>query len=204
LAVLTEPLAVAVHDVRRSRMQVGQDVLIIGGGAIGLFIAVVSELAGGHVWIAEVDEYRRKFAEEMGYTTLDPTSKEYYKEIDHITCGNGFDIVFEVSGSEAGISSTISLAKISGTVMIVGMSGEPCQIDTTAMFLKQLDMRGVRIHSQSSFSAAVDLLANKGVGGKLTKLISACYPLDKIEEAYDYMKNHTDYFKLIIKIGEDQ
>jgi len=56
LAALTEPLAVAVHDVRNSGLKVGQTALIIGGGPIGIFIAMVAQLAGAQVYISEVSE----------------------------------------------------------------------------------------------------------------------------------------------------
>ncbi|MDR1043245.1 MAG: alcohol dehydrogenase catalytic domain-containing protein [Clostridiales Family XIII bacterium] len=203
LAVLAEPLAVAVHDVRRSGLKVGQRVLIIGGGVIGLFIAMVAELAGGVVTIAEISEFRRAFAEGLGFVTLDPLDPNYAEDAKNAAQGGGFDVVFEVSGSKSGIRSMTDLVKISGTVMIVGMSGEAFPVDTTSLFLKQADMRGVRIHSQASFAAAVDLLMGGNLNDKLVKMVSGIYPIARIGEAYEYMGGHSDFFKLLLKIGKE-
>ena len=55
-AALIEPLAVACHDVNRSRLVHGEDVLVIGGGPIGLLIAMVAKHKGANVIISEVND----------------------------------------------------------------------------------------------------------------------------------------------------
>jgi len=200
LAALTEPLAVAVHDVRNSGLKVGQTALIIGGGPIGIFIAMVAQLAGAQVYISEVSEFRLEFAKKMGYETLNPMNEDFKDEIAKITKGKGFDVVYEVSGSKAGIASTTELVKVSGTILIVGMAGEKYPVDTMAVFLKQLNLQGVRIHSQEAFSAAVDILANGKLNNQLERLISKTYKLNDVKSAYEYVLSNTDYFKILLEV----
>lgn len=200
LAALTEPLAVAVHDVRNSGLKVGQTALIIGGGPIGIFIAMVAQLAGAQVYISEVSEFRLEFAKKMGYETLNPMNEDFKEEIAKITKGKGFDVVYEVSGSKAGIASTTELVKVSGTILIVGMAGEKYPVDTMAVFLKQLNLQGVRIHSQEAFSAAVDILANGKLNNQLERLISKTYKLNDVKSAYEYVLSNTDYFKILLEV----
>jgi len=200
LAALAEPLAVAVHDVRRSGLKVGQNTLIIGGGPIGIFIAMVAQLAGAQVYISEVSDFRLDFAEKMGYKTLNPLSPDFDQTVAEITKGKGFDVVFEVSGSKAGIASVTKLVKISGTVMVVGMAADKYPMDTTAVFLKQVNLQGVRIHSQEAFAAAVDILVGGKLNDQLSRLISKTYPLNDVKEAYDYVLSNTDYFKVLLEV----
>ena len=200
LAALTEPLAVAVHDIRRSGIKVGQTALIIGGGPIGLFLAMVAQLAGAQVYISEVSDFRLEFARNMGYETLNPLDKDFKEKIAEITKGKGFDVVYEVSGSKAGIASTTELAKISGTILVVGMAGDKYPVDTMAVFLKQLNLQGVRIHSQEAFAAAVDILASGKLNDQLNQLISKTYKLEKIKSAYEYVLSSTDYFKILLEV----
>jgi 2-desacetyl-2-hydroxyethyl bacteriochlorophyllide A dehydrogenase len=200
LAALTEPLAVAVHDVRRSGLKVGQTALIIGGGPIGIFIAMVAQLAGAQVYISEVSDFRLEFAKSMGYETLNPLNKDFKNKIAEVTKGKGFDVVYEVSGSKAGIASTTELVKVSGTILIVGMAGDKYPVDTMAVFLKQLNLQGVRIHSQEAFAAAVDILAGGKLNGQMEKLISKIYKIDDVESAYDYVLANTDYFKILLEV----
>ena len=200
LAALTEPLAVAVHDIRRSGLKVGQTALIIGGGPIGIFIAMVAQLAGAQVYISEVNEFRLDFAKKMGYGTLNPMDQGFHQNVAEITKGKGFDVVYEVSGSKAGMASTTELVKVSGTILVVGMATDKYPVDTMAVFMKQLNLQGVRIHSQEAFAAAVDILASGKLNSQLTQLISKTYQLDDVKSAYDYVLANTDYFKILLEV----
>ena len=200
LAALAEPLAVAVHDVRRSGLKVGQTALIIGGGPIGIFIAMVAQLAGAQVYISEVNEFRLGFARKMGYATLNPMDADFEQQVNELTKSKGFDVVYEVSGSKAGIASTTKLVKISGTILVVGMATEKYPVDTMAVFMKQLNLMGVRIHSQEAFGAAVDILTSGKLNDQLNQLISQTYKLDDVKAAYDYILTNTDYFKILLEV----
>jgi 2-desacetyl-2-hydroxyethyl bacteriochlorophyllide A dehydrogenase len=203
LAALAEPLAVAIHDVRMSELRVGDNVMIIGGGVIGVFIAIVAAQAGANVTISEISEYRQNFIKDLGFRVFNPLDKDYNDNIKNIVGEDGFDVVFEVSGSKAGVQSSVGLTKVSGTIVIVGMCKEPYPVDTTQIFLKQIEMKGVRIHSQEAFKAAVNLLGSGALNDKLYKLISKQYKLSEINQAYDYMCNNTDFFKLLVNVGEE-
>jgi len=200
LAALAEPLAVAVHDVRRSGLKVGQNALIIGGGPIGIFIGIVAQLAGAQVYISEVSDFRLDFAKSMGFKTLNPTDEAFDRQVAEITKGKGFDVVFEVSGSRAGIASMTGLVKISGTIMVVGMASDKFPVDTTSVFLKQAKLLGVRIHSQEAFAAAVDILIEGKLNDRLNRLISKIYKLEDVKEAYEYVLSGTEYFKVLLEV----
>lgn len=201
LAALTEPIAVAVHDVRRSGLKVGEDALIIGGGPIGLLIAIVAKQAGANnVVISEISEYRRNEAQKLGFVTVNPLDEDFDKKIKELTKGKGFDVVFEVSGSKPGISTAVDYAKITGTVMIVGMTSEPYPIDLSQVFAKELRIQGVRIHSQYNFMGAIKLLENKELTESFGALISEVFPVEKIEDAFAYAQTPGEFFKILVKM----
>ena len=200
LAALAEPLAVAVHDVRRSQLKVGQKALVIGGGPIGLFIAMVARLVGAEVYISEVNEFRLNYAKDMGFKTLNPKDEDFDQQVKTITNGKYFDVVFEVSGSKAGAASMTKLAKISGMVVIVGMAGDNYPVDLMSVFTKQLKLQGVRIHTQEAFAAAVDILVSGELNDQLYKLISKTFALEDIKAAFEYMHTNTDHFKILLEV----
>jgi len=72
LGALAEPLAVACHDVRRGGVEEGQLAVVIGGGPIGLLIALVAGARGARVLVVEPDGTRRSLARELGLEALDP------------------------------------------------------------------------------------------------------------------------------------
>ncbi|GAB2043948.1 alcohol dehydrogenase catalytic domain-containing protein [Agathobaculum sp. TL06] len=200
LAALTEPLAVAVHDVRRSGLKVSQTALVIGGGPIGLLIALVARLAGARtIVIAEISEYRRNMAADMGFTVLDPLADDYGDKLYELTDGLGFDVVYEVSGSAAGAIAMSEYAKSRAAVVVVGMAAKPHPVNLAQVFMKELDMYGVRSHTQYDFIGAIDTLKSGALDKELKKLVSHTYPLEDIGEAFDMMFAGDQFFKVLIQ-----
>lgn len=201
LAALTEPVAVAVHDVRRSGLQVGESALIIGGGPIGMLIAMVARHAGARqVVISEINEYRRRVAEDLGFATVNPAEASFDAQICGLTEGKGFDVCFEVSGTRPGISTAVEKAKITGTIVVVGMTKEPYPIDLSMVFARELTIRGVRIHSQYSFIGALELLKSGAINSEFESMISKVFDFEDLEEAFAYAQVPGDYFKVLVRM----
>ena len=82
LAALIEPLAVACHDVRTAAIRPGETVVVLGGGPIGLLIAMVARAAGGNVILSEINPYRIATARELGFRTVEPVkiSRQLWKQ----------------------------------------------------------------------------------------------------------------------------
>ncbi len=202
LAGLTEPLAVAVHDVRRSGLQVGEAVLVIGGGAIGLLEALVSRRAGARlVVISEISEYRRGLAESMGFATVNPLDERFEETLAAMAGGQGYDVVFEASGTKQGVATAVKHAKIAGTIMIIGVAKEPAPVDFQTVFLRELVLQGVRIHSQYSFMGAIEILKSGELDDHLRKLVTNVFPFDKVEDAFKLALGNGDFMKILVHIS---
>ncbi len=201
LAALVEPIAVAVHDVRRSNLQVGETALVIGGGAIGLLVALVASHAGaGKVVVSEPNAYRRGVAEELGFETIDPLSGSFDADLMKISDSLGFDVVFEVSGSKQGVAASTKYAKITGKVMVIGMTREPYPVDLSAVFAKELVLEGVRIHSQYNFIGAVELLKEGSLNNEFSKLVTNVFPFAQVEEAFAFAQSGGNFLKVLVKM----
>src|SRR2546430_2292657 len=96
LGALAEPLAVAWHDVRRGEVAAGETAVVIGGGPIGLLIALVARAREARVLVVEPDAGRRALAEELGLAAFAPTD-----DVATAIGEGGAEVVFEGSGSEA-------------------------------------------------------------------------------------------------------
>lgn len=201
LAALTEPIAVALHDVRRSELAAGQSALVIGGGPIGMLIAMIARHAGARrVVISEISEYRRKCAEKLGFAAVSPLDADFDSRLLELTEGKGFDVCFEVSGSRPGIASAVKHCTIGGRVMIVGITQEPHPVDLAAVFARQLRVQGVRIHSQYNFIGAVELLKSGALNEEFITMVSEEYPLEQIEDAFTRALTPGDYFKILVRM----
>lgn len=201
LAALVEPVAVAVHDVRRSGLQVGETALIIGGGPIGMLIALIARHTGARkVVISEINEFRCEFARKLGFETVNPLEADFERQMHALTDGKGFDVTFEVSGSKPGITSAVEYTTAGGMIMIIGMTHEPYPVDLSAVFAKELRMQGVRIHTQYNFIGAVELLKSGVLDEMFSTLISKVYPFEHIDQAFEFMQEPGNYFKFLVEM----
>ncbi len=200
LGALTEPLAVAVHDVRTSGIRAGQKALIIGGGPIGILIGLVAQYSGAEVYISEINAFRIKFMEAMGFCVLDGTDPCGLDRINEITDGRGFDVVYEVSGSRAGQQMMTSACKIRGTIMAIGMGGTTAPVHMGELIAREQRLEGVRIHSQVNYEGALRLLEKEWFRDKLEKIITRTFPLEEFEQAMEYQIRDPYHFKVLIRM----
>ena len=111
-AALVEPTAVAVHDVRRAGSVDGERVLVVGGGPVGLLVAVVAREAGADVLLLEVDAQRRSIASDLGLDGPRPGVGRRRRSTS--TPGRearGSASSFEVSGAQAGLDAAVEHAR---------------------------------------------------------------------------------------------
>jgi (R,R)-butanediol dehydrogenase / meso-butanediol dehydrogenase / diacetyl reductase len=173
-AALVEPTAVAVHDVRRGEIAAGEKVLVVGGGPVGLLIAVVAADAGADVLLAELDPPRREFAARLGLRTVD-ASGDVAARVQEWSSGAGADAAFEVSGSAGGIDTAVESLSVRGRLVLVAIHGRPRTVDLHRFFWRELTLVGARLYGRTDFERAVKLVAEGGVPA--AQLISTVVPL---------------------------
>lgn len=198
IAALTEPLAVAVHDVRRSRIVAGEKVLVVGGGPIGLLIGLVSKSRGAEIRISEPNEYRRAVAGRLGLDTLDPSSSDLPAAIESWTDGAGVDAAFEVSGAEPGLRAATHALRVRGRLVVVAIHSQPVATDLFRVFWRELELIGARVYEREDFEEAVRLLAAREIPA--AELISAVEPLERTPAAFDALESGAGVMKVLIDL----
>ena len=181
-AALVEPLAVAVHDVRRSRLVAGETALVIGGGPIGQLISIVAQLAGASVILAEPNEQRRTFAARHGAAVVDPLTDDLASIVSTRTAGAGADVVFEVAGLAATALDATTHAKTRGRVVIVAIHPNPVPVDLHRIFWRELELIGTRVYEREDFERAIELVSAGAVPAD--ELITETVPLSDTLRAF--------------------
>ena len=201
VAALVEPLAVAVHDVRESGLRMSDSVFIIGGGPIGLLIALVARQCGASkVGISEVNANRIEFIRSFGIEAFNPMEESFMKQVEEFHGGKGCDVVFEVSGVRAGAELMTQVVKTRGMIVVVGVPKESYPVDTGAFVAKELKMHGVRIHPQIDFKGAVDLINSGCINKELERLVTDEFPLKDLQKAIDFCMEDQNHFKVLVKL----
>lgn len=198
-AALIEPLAVAVHDVDRGKVQPGEDVLVIGGGPIGMLVAMAAREAGANVTVAEINENRLAFAEKIGFATMNPKSVDVVAAIHEATGGKGADVVFEVSGSQPGVDLMTAAAATRGRIVMVAIHATKPQIDMFQFFWRELDLIGARVYRPEDYDKAMALLA-KGVVD-CDAFITDIQGLGDIEGAFKMLTENPNAMKSMIRVS---
>ena len=197
---LTEPLAVGVHAVRTGEVKFGHSVVIIGGGIIGITIAIAAKLYGAsQVIVSEINENRIQLAREMGFSTVNPTKEDALGAILNQTGGRGADVVFEVTATDAGFQLMTEAAKRGGVIVQVGLTDKMVPIRARAFTLKEIQVRGVRIHSQNAFEESLHIIESGLADAYLERFVTHIFPLSEIQQAYDCQLHNPDHFKILLK-----
>lgn len=200
-AVLAEPFAVGFHVVKRSGLQIGDSVMVIGAGPIGIIIAFAARAAGASkILISEVNNKRISQAAKYGFDVVNPSEADINEKIKSYTGGRGFDKVFEVSGSKAGVLLTVDACTIGGTIVPLSLSGEAVPFILGKVSFKELKVVGSRVYTYSDFIGGVRLLEKLNDEYDLKDLISDEYELSDSQKAIDSMINGTNQGKIIIKL----
>ena len=195
-AALIEPVAVACHDVRLGEVKSGEEVVVIGGGPIGLLIALVAASIKARVLVSEVNPFRRNLAREIGLEAVNPREVDLADLIGKRTGGAGADVVFEVSGSAAGAATMTQLVRSRGRIVIVAIFGEAPKVDLFRFFWRELRLRGARVYEAEDFDKAIALSASGAL--PLEHLISARQPLKDLQTVFEQIETSTDLMKVLI------
>lgn len=200
-AALIEPVAVACHDVRLSGLIAGEDVVVIGGGPIGVLVAAVARAAGGNVVISEVNGHRLAIARRMGFDVVDPAAQDLVAAIDGRTGGKGADVVFEVSGTQPGVDAMTAVAAVRARLVMVAIHARKPQIDLFRFFWRELQLKGARVYEPIDYDKAIDLVAGGTIDADA--IITDVCALDDIQEAFEALDASPTALKSLIRVGKN-
>jgi L-iditol 2-dehydrogenase len=175
-AALSEPLACVCNSLLDpSRVQVGDDVLVVGPGAIGLIAAQVARACGGHVTVrgAERDEARLALARELGFASSVAGRDEPPPA----------DVVVECSGAGPGIADALRAARPRGRVVQMGLRGADVTLPYDLICFHELTVTAGFASNPLSWRRAMGLLQDGAV--ELAPLVTEVVPLGDWRRAFD-------------------
>lgn len=196
LAALVEPLAVACHDVRRAELLEGETAVVLGGGPIGLLVALVARQGGARVLLSEPNSFRAELARSVGLDVVDPTTTDLAARVLAQSEGAGADVVFEVSGAPSAASIMTELAGLRGRIVVVAIYPEPQPVRLFDFFWKELRMVGARVYEPTDYERAIDLLALDVL--PLDSLVTAVEPLGALPRVFETLLNGPDAMKILM------
>ncbi len=196
LAALVEPLAVACHDVRRARLKKGETAVVLGGGPIGLLVALVARHTGARVIVCEVNPERKALALDLGFQVMDPLESDVRHMIEHQTDGFGADVVFEVAGVPATVQLMTDIAGIRSRIVMVAIHGQKREVDLFQFFWKELELIGARVYEREDYIQAIDLVTMNDL--PLQRLITDVQPISQIQRVFEKIDQNPSGMKVLL------
>jgi (R,R)-butanediol dehydrogenase / meso-butanediol dehydrogenase / diacetyl reductase len=197
---LIEPIAVACHDVRIGQVQAGEQVVVIGGGPIGMLVGLVARHRGARVLMSELNPFRIRLARELDIEAVNPQETDFVALVNERTGGAGADVVFEVSGSQAGAEMMTQLPRTRGRIVVVAIYGQPAKVDLFRFFWRELKLAGARVYEPEDFESAIALAGS--LAAPLEKLVTSVVPLDSLEDCMHQMEGGGEVMKILVKCSE--
>lgn len=197
-SAFTEPLACVVNSVERANILYGQDVLVIGGGVMGLMHVMLAKLQGARIILSEPNEERRKLAEQLGAAiTFDPMTEDAVALVKQLTKGRGADVVFNTTANPIIAKQAMDFTAAGGQTFIFSSlhPNDPVPTDLGAVHSHEKVITGTVSPTIRTFYRSVQLIA-KGLVD-ITLLLDKTFDYTQAVEAFEYaMRPET--FKTII------
>lgn len=198
-AALAEPLACVVLSLRSCHWEPGWSILVVGGGFMGLLHVVLAKTWGANkILLSEPNPKRRKIAEALGATVIDPMANpDLSKWSSELTGGRGPNVVVTPVGIPEVVESVIDCAAPGGYVHLFGglPKDKKLSVSSYTIHYREVSLIGTSGFRTKDYRLAADMIANRKID--LTDLISKHYSLEDVKEAFSSAQNQ-DNLKIII------
>ncbi len=185
-AALTEPLACCVHSVNNAQIELGNDVVVIGGGIMGNFHIQLAKRKGARVIVCEVDEERLQVAKQSGADILiNSRETNAIEKVKELTEGRGADVVFCTVAIPQLAADSIEMTAKTGRVIMYSSfgPGKPVELNVNHVHSSEINITGAVNQNTRDFLAATRLL-DYGIVDP-THYIAETVPLDRIDYAFE-------------------
>lgn len=110
--------------MRRSRLKARETAIVLGGGPIGLLVAMVAKEVGANVTVSEVNEIRIAIAKEFSLDAVNPIKIDMDDYTREKTDGRLVDVVFEVVCVQPALGFITEATEIRGRILMVAIHGK--------------------------------------------------------------------------------
>lgn len=194
---LIEPLAVALHGVRKSALQPGDKVVVLGAGPIGLATAFWARRMGAaQVLVTDLAGWQQERAMAMGATDFLCSEGDHVAQVDAMLGGKA-DIVFECVGAPGLIAQAVEHVRPKGEVLVQGLCTRPDSFIPFRAIMKEVRIQFSNFFRIAEYQASLDMLCSGAAEPRL--MITDTITLDDLPDTFEALRKRTHQCKVQIQ-----
>lgn len=199
---MTEPLACVINSINQTHIELGQDVVVIGGGVMGLLHVLCAKKSGARVIVSETDAARRKFALELGADdVIDPMADDAVEKVKELTNGKGANVVYNTTAIPAVAQQAIEMTCKHGicTMFSSMHPNKPILVDAGRLHSQEIRVMGTVSPTIKAFAQSVECISKKIID--VRPLIDKTFEYTDVTEAMEYAAR-PDTFKVMLHFAD--
>lgn len=189
---MIEPLAVAVHALRRGGGVSGKKVVVLGAGPIGNLVMQAAKAQGAAaVLVMDRSVFRLGLAKECGADhAIDSTSESLADAVLRCFGAGKADLILECVGAEATMTQAVASARKGTTIVVVGVFGAKPPVDLAMVQDRELSLVGTLMYRREDYEQAIELAASGRMA--LDRLVSDKFRFEDYLDAYHFIEKAAD------------
>ena len=198
---MIEPLAVAVHAVRRMGDVTGLKVAVLGAGPIGILVAQAAKgLGAAQTLITDVSDLRLAKAKECGVDVcVNTRHTDFGAAMVEAFGPDKADVIYDCAGNDITMGQAIRYARKGSTIILVAVFAKMAQVDLAVLNDHELDLNTTMMYRSEDYEGAIRLVNEGRV--QLAPLVSKHFAFKEYLEAYRYIDaNRESTMKVIIDV----
>ncbi|MDQ1280703.1 MAG: hypothetical protein QG670_1966 [Thermoproteota archaeon] len=188
-AAFAEPVSCVMNGIDNCNIKLGDDVLIVGAGPMGLLNMQIAKLKGGRIIMSDIIDERLAKAKEMGADeVINSSTGDFTKMVKDLTGGRGADVVVVSVGNRIAETQGLSAAGKNSTVIFFGGTWPETKIEIDPNFFhyNEVKLTGSSNFNYGVFPRSLKLMSSKLI--KLEPIISHRLPLDRVKEGFELVE----------------
>lgn len=202
---MIEPLAVAVHAVRRFGDVKGQKVVVLGAGPIGNLVAQVAKGMGAEkVMVTDVSDYRLELARKCGADVVVNTRNHEFGAamVEHLGPDKA-DVIYDCAGNNITMNQAIRCARKGSTIILVAVFAGMATVDLAVLNDHELDLNTTMMYRHEDYVKAIEMVNEGKI--HLHPLMSKVFPFGRYKQAYEYIDaNRETTMKILINVQDQE
>ncbi len=176
--ILIETATVALSGIKKAQISIGEKVLIMGSGCIGMLVMQLAKMSGAFVCMADKNQYRLDCSRELG-------ADELYCVDSQQPPDEYFDVVIDAAGVPATVNSTTRFVKSGGRIILVGIPSSSIDMDVMSIVRRELKICG-SVACVTEFPEVINLVASDLL--KVKELVTHKIAMEEIVYGLELME----------------